>query len=504
MRRPLVAAMTAALLLVAVPSVASAAPATRFTDHAVVIDCGFLQNDDGVAAAFAVNSTEDGPFGDLTFWRAPSTPETSDPTLVSVAADVSGTDSSLSADFTLVDLSTGDPAGTAELRVTLEPNGPAEPIDERFKDGNRWQKVTGTSQPMTVSGTLEVPGAEPFDASGCLAAMQDIQFFATNPSSFVDRFENFSLSCSWETTGGFVDLFSGADTFGASAELFVSDPSGDYAGFDEAATLTTDGVRRLVGPVRPARRGDGPVGAPPRRRPLASNGDVVRTKDGSPPSFVRFTTQLFSVDGSLSVTTPAGSQSLPMDGEHCFAADQQEFDHSVRPAGPKPGPLANDGPDGAIAAKLGKTSRVVTGGNAEAPEEPCTVTDEETQETFEVPFGYTAWWTFTGHRRRGDGRYGRLDVRYGPGGLHRLARIVHPGRLRGRRLRSDVQPPGEGHRPYLRGRDLLGPGGRVRRRLRSPAGPGALGLIARPGRARRPADGERLGPRPLEDDCGPA
>ena len=395
MRRPLVAAMTAALLLVAVPSIASAAPATRFTDHAVVIDCGFLQNDDGVAAAFAVNSTEDGPFGDLTFWRAPSTPETSDPTLVSVAADVSGTDSSLSADFTLIDLSTGDPAGTAQLRVTLEPNGPAEPIDERFKDGNRWQKVTGTSQPMTVSGTLEVPGAEPFDASGCLAAIQDIQFFATNPSSFVDRFENFSLSCSWEITGGFVDLFSGADTFGASAELFVSDPSGDYAGFDEAATLTPtafDGSWDLF--VQPD--GETVQGSASASASLASNGDVVRTKDGSPPSFVRFTTQLFSVDGSLSVTTPAGSQTLPMDAEHCFAADQQEFDHSVRPAGPKPGPLANDGPDGALAVKPGKTSRVVTGGNAEAPEEPCTVTDEESQETFEVPFGYTAWWTFTG------------------------------------------------------------------------------------------------------------
>ena len=62
---------------------------------------------------------------------------------------------------------------------------------------------------MAVSGTLEVPGAAPFDASGCFASVQDIQFFATNPSSFVNRFDNFSLSCSWETSGGFVDLFAG-------------------------------------------------------------------------------------------------------------------------------------------------------------------------------------------------------------------------------------------------------------------------------------------------------
>jgi hypothetical protein len=391
----LIAAMTAALLLMAVPAIVSAAPVTRFTDHAVIVDCGFLQNDDGVVSAFAVNSELDGAFGDLAFWQAPTTPDTDDPTLVSVAADVTGTDSSMSADFTLIDLATEDPAGTAELRVTLEPNGPVEPINDRFKEGNRWQKVTGTFQPMAVSGTLAVPGAEPFDASGCFAAVQDIQFFATNPSSFVDRFENVSLSCSWETTGGFVELFAGADTFGAFADLFVSDASGDYSGFDEAATLTTsafDGSWDLF--LQPD--GETVAGSASASATLASTGDVIRTKDGSPPNFVRFTTQLLSVDGSLSITTPAGSQTLPMDADHCFAAEQREFDHSVRPAGPKPGPLANDAPEGAIAVTIGKTIRIVTGGNAEAPEEPCTVTDEETQESFEVPFGYTAWWTFTG------------------------------------------------------------------------------------------------------------
>jgi hypothetical protein len=394
MRRPLIAAMTAALLLMAVPAIVSAAPATRFTDHAVIVDCGFLQNDDGIVEAFAVNSTEDGPFGDLIFWQAPTTPETDDPTFVSTAADVAGTDSSLSADFTLVDLSTGDPAGTAELRVTLEPNGPAEPIDDRFKEGNRWQKVTGTSQPLAVSGTLEVPGAAPFDASGCMGQLQDIEFFATNPSSFVERFDNFSLSCSWETADGFVELFAGSDTFGGSADLFVSDASGDYAGFAEATLTTTafEGSWDLF--LQPD--GETVAGTASAAATLAASGDVIRTKDGSPPTFNRSTTQVFSVDGSLDITTPAGSETLPMDGEHCFAAQQDEFFHSVRPAGPKPGPLANDGPGGAIAVKLGKTNRVVTGGNAEAPEEPCTVTDEETQETFEVPFGYTAWWTFTG------------------------------------------------------------------------------------------------------------
>ena len=112
--------------------------------------------------------------------------------------------------------------------------------------------------------------------------MQDIQFFATNPSSFVDRFDNLNLSCSWEITGGFVELFAGGDTFGASADLFVSDSSGDYSGFNEA-TLTTsafEGSWDLF--LQPD--GETVAGSASASATLAANGDVIRTKDGSPPA----------------------------------------------------------------------------------------------------------------------------------------------------------------------------------------------------------------------------
>ena len=229
--------------------------------------------------------------------------------------------------------------------------------------------------------------------------MQDIQFFATNPSSFVDRFEQpLPVLLVGDRPAGSSTCSRAVDTFGASADLFVSDASGDYSGFNEA-TLTTsafEGSWDLF--LQPD--GETVAGSASASATLAATGEVIRTKDGSPPSFARFMTQEFTVDGSLDITTPAGSQTLPMDGDHCFAAHAAEVCiHSVRPAGPKPGPLANDGPAGAIAAKLGKTSRVVTGANAEAPEEPCTVTDEETQETFEVPFGYHGLVDVHGHRR---------------------------------------------------------------------------------------------------------
>lgn len=393
MRRSLIVASALLLLAAFAPAAASAAPASRFTEHAVVVDC-FLTNDDGTVGAFAADSSEFGAFGELAFWAAPATPETADPTLVSIGASVTATDASLSADYELIELPSEDLGGTAELRVTLSPSGPAERVSERFREGNRWNRVEGTIQPMAVEGTLDVPGAATFDAAGCFGAIQDLTFFATNPSSFVERFDNISLSCTWETANGFVGLFAGADMFGAFGDVFVSDATGEYAGSADV-TFTTSafaGTWDLF--LQPD--GQTAVGAVSASATLASTGETIRIKDGSPPSFARFTTRPLAVDGELEVTTPGGVQTLPMDGEHCSAAEEHAFFHSVRPAGPKPGPLANDAPENAAAARLGRTIKIVTGGNAQAPEEPCTVVDPETNQAFELPFGFTAWWTFVG------------------------------------------------------------------------------------------------------------
>jgi hypothetical protein len=394
MRLLLTIAISAVLLLITFPASVGAAPAQRVHDHAVTVDC-FLSSDDGVVSTFASDSSVFGASGDLAFWAAPDTPETAEPTLVSIGADVSSTDSSLLAEFDLIDFVSGDPAGTGVLDVTLTPLGDPETVSERFKEGNRWVRVDGTIQPLAVEGSLTVPGAAPFDASGCFAPIQDLDIFTTNPSAFVDRFESFSLSCSWETATGGVFLSANADTFGAFGDVFVSAGGNDYAGFAEV-TLTTSA---FAGSWELFADPDGQtaVGSATADASLSSTGEVIRTKDGSPPNFARFTTQPFTVSGELSVTTPEGTQTLAMDEESCFAVNERGFFHNVRPNGPKPGPLANDVPEGAISAKLGKTIRIVNGGAAEAAEVPCTFIDPDSNEEFEVPFGRTAWWTFTGN-----------------------------------------------------------------------------------------------------------
>ena len=391
MRRSLILAVSAALLLAVAPAAVTAAPLTRVTEHAVIVDCG-LTNDSGTVAAFAVDSSIEGGFGEMVFWAAPATPS-GEPTLVSTGADVSGTDSSMSAQYDLIDLATGEPAGTGSLTATLTPDGPSETVSERFREGNRWVRVEGTVQPMAVSGTVVVPGADTFDAAGCFAVVQTLTFTSTNPAASVDRFDNFSLSCSWETADGFVAMSATADRFAAFGDIFVVDATGEYSGFADVTMTTTAfaGTWELF-----ATDGETPVGSASASATLTSTGETIRTKDGTPPNFAMFTTTPFLVDGTLEVSTPGGDQTLPMDDEHCFASQDRVFFHSVRPAGPKPGPLANDTPENAAAARLGRTIRIVTGGNAEAAEEPCTVVDPETNQTFEVPFGFTAWWTFVG------------------------------------------------------------------------------------------------------------
>jgi hypothetical protein len=392
MRRSLILAALAALLFAVAPAAVTAAPTTRVTEHAVIVDC-FLTNDSGTVGAFAVDSSLEGGFGDMAFWDAPAAPPADDPTLVSVGATVSGTDSSMSAEYDLIVLASGDPGGTGTLNAALTPDGPAEVISERIREGNRWVRVEGTIQPMAVSGAITVPGAESFDAAGCFAAVQTLSFIATNPSATVDRFDNLSLSCSWETADGFVFLSANADRFSAFGDIFVADATGEYSGFADVTLTATafDGTWELF-----ATDGETVVGTASASASLTSTGETFRTKDGSPPNFAMFTTMPFLVDGTLEVSAPGGDQTLPMDDEHCFAAQERVSFHSVRPAGPKPGPLANDAPENAEAATLGRTIRIVTGGNAEPAEEPCTFVDPETNEEFEVPFGFTAWWTFVG------------------------------------------------------------------------------------------------------------
>ena len=96
-------------------------------------------------------------------------------------------------------------------------------------------------------------------------------------------------------------------------------------------------------------------------------------------------------EGSLTIDVDRISATLPMDDSSCEAADVHVQEIVGKVSGPK---LKNDAPSGAIALAIPATVDVKTGGTALEPEQPCLVDFDGNEE--ELPFGHTAWWTFTG------------------------------------------------------------------------------------------------------------
>ena len=398
MRRFWLGASLVALLSSVLPSAVLAAPASRTEEHAVVVSCETM-TDDGYISMFVAVSDEFGAFGDLAFWASPAEPFQDLPTLVTRSADVSGDATGIDATFELVEFDVtqdppfGEDAGQAVLSASLQPDGDSFEVEDRFRNGNRWETVSGTVQPLLAEGSLTLPGFELDDLSVCFAAEQDLTYFGTNPSAYNDRFREFIVTCGWETADGFVSLFVFRDAFSAFGDVFISTPTEEIGGFAEA-TLTETSMALDV-ELEDVVNG-GVVGSAEASATLASTGETVRTVERFGRERFKVIADLYAVDGNLDVTLGGVTTSYPMDEEHCFAADQRVAVHSVRPNGPKPKPLANDTPDGAAPIDLGRAIRIVTGGNAFEPEAPCFTVYPGEEDLVEVPISYTAWWTVSG------------------------------------------------------------------------------------------------------------
>jgi hypothetical protein len=397
MRRLTVLASLAALLLTLAPGAAQAAPSTRFMEHAVVVSCEATTSD-GFVSMFVAVSDLFGAFGGLEFWETGIEPFEDAPTIVAASADVSGDATAMSATFDLVewdetqDPPFGDPAGTAVLDAALSPDGDVVDVSDRFRDGNRWDTVSGTMQPLRAEGTLTLPGEDLDDLSGCDAAEQHLTYFSTNPSAYNDRFREFVVSCSWEGDG-FVDLFVRADAFETFGDVFISGPSTEIGGFGDATLSPTEMTfeAELEDFI-----GGGTVGSAEATATLAATGVTERFVDRIDRERYKVVAEIYSVDGSLDVTIGGTTTTYPIDDEHCYAADQRVAFHVVQPSGPKPKPLANDLPEDAAPLRLGHTAKVLTGGNAFEPEAGCTTVYPGDTEEVDVEITYTAWWTVTG------------------------------------------------------------------------------------------------------------
>jgi hypothetical protein len=405
MRRILVLLATLALALALTAPVA-AAPSQRFSDVQTILICEGLTTDDGTVFLFAGQSATFGELGDLAFWLPGSDPQASNPDWVAATSELTFDAGSISGVFALYEFTPGpdpedppigDPVGEAVLSATLTPDGPPVEYDERGGDGNAKFRRSGTAQAYTVSGTVTLPGELTFHLSGCEAFTDDFTEFSNNPASHVARSEEFQLNCTWEVGDTFVGMFvSAGDGFGF-ADLFVSTPDGELSGgFGELVLtetsfeaswdlMTFDPETGVPGDV---------VGAAEADATLTATNERFHEKFSFDRTTIHQRGEIYAVDGTLNVTTPDGSITLPMDAESCLAADITTTQHDSARKGPRGRPLPNDAPEGAVPLAAGDSVTVRTGGAAAEGEEPCI--GQLGEDVVEFPIGRTGWWTFEG------------------------------------------------------------------------------------------------------------
>lgn len=401
MRRIVALVGGVALATAVLASPAVAAPSQRVSDTESILFCDNLSAEAGVAFAFAAESQSFGSFADLAFWAAPSSPETSEPTWITLTGTSDFSPGSVTARFDLVEFAPGenpeeppfgDPVGTATLTGTLTPSGDPQPFHVNDRQGNHVYRADGVQQQFTVAGTLVLPTGIEFDLADCMAYTSTYEAFSNAPAASVSRFSDFNISCFWEVGDTFIGFFGSSSSFGTFADLFVSTPDAELFGVPTSMpTISTSGVAATFDLVD-GTSGDF-VGSAEASATLTRGARInERFRDG--PYKVHVTGTSYVVDGALSVTVPGVTYDLPMDAESCSAADVRVTEQVSPRQGPRGRPLPNDAPAGALPIAIGDTVNVRTGGTAEEPEASCTA--EFDGEAFDLPIGKTAWWTFEG------------------------------------------------------------------------------------------------------------
>ena len=152
------ALLAAFCLVMILPTSASAARATRATDHTIGISCDGIAPISGSGFAFFGASISDlnGPDVGLDAWTG-STP--SGPPNISrdydQPASVIWNSTTLSGSFRVIGASGTPIAGLATFSATMVPVGDPYTIDKSFHDGNRKERLTGTGQTFQPSGSLD-------------------------------------------------------------------------------------------------------------------------------------------------------------------------------------------------------------------------------------------------------------------------------------------------------------------------------------------------------------
>lgn len=394
MRRLLTAVAASSLIAALVPAMTLAAPPLRESETNVSMSCDGVSGDAGSVSIFAISGDFVGSYGGLALWTT-GDPASTGANVVSIGGSVDWDGLTMTATFELVEIveSTDPddpfvfPAGTAGFEATLAPSGSPQ-ILWSFQDrsgSNRISRGEEAFQLRSVEGTLEVdlltgPVAE-YDMSVCFASSTTLSFSVTNPTASVLAASHVLVTCRWDTPDGHVHFaVLGAET--GAVEVFEGES--DFSGIWELS-LTSSGFEAEI-PLHDGDTGEA-VGTATASGTLA-RAEPLKTRDRSRNLKVTTTGWLLSVDGTLNVTTPNGTNAYVIDDSSCYAEDVLVKTIESYPNGPK---LKNDDPSRAQPIELGQTVSVWTGVSAFEPEAPCVGGG-----LFSTAISHTGWWTFVG------------------------------------------------------------------------------------------------------------
>ena len=139
--------------------------------------------------------------------------------------------------------------------------------------------------------------------------------FLTNPNAYITATEQLSVSCSWLTDRGTVDLLAIVDDIDVLTQVVIVE--GDRVAFSFAEPALTeesfDATYELVDPMLErwwGRRG---------RRDLSPTGDRITDVDSVDPYRFSVIGERLAVDGTLSITLDGTTSELAMDDVSCEA-----------------------------------------------------------------------------------------------------------------------------------------------------------------------------------------
>jgi hypothetical protein len=399
MRALLAAVSSASLVLMSLAPVSlMAGQPEKGSDHFVELFCDGIVSEDGTLFFGAALSEISGDGAGLEMY-GPGVEPFTEPAVYMADGDTPPSGSFSGGIFT-VDIpvldATGSPAGSAHIEAELVASGPAEPFNDRFRDGNRWFRSEGTFLPYSIeSGEATLPDGSTFVLQNdpCFADEVDVTFFGTNPTAFVISFAQASASCllfDGDTAVG--SLFVEVDAERTSAfvdAFFFDEPIGAvFEGPLENGALSAEltWVNFNTGEE---------IGTGMLEMSVAATGTrfsyTLRGGTGSQ----RVQGEAFDVEGTL---TAPGFE--PFDLGDCVFADRVSKEISGPFRAPKPtgAAPANDLPSGAKLVAPGRNLTQNTKNAALDMEEPfeCLVDFDEEGNEFPLPVLKTVWYKVVG------------------------------------------------------------------------------------------------------------